>query len=385
MQDLPPEEKKRLAYIEGREDLFRTKVLEIEKGAGDNFTGKIKNVLVEARDPGGANALAPVLELLNREGGTNIKMITDGRAQEIIQGKFKTKDITPQDNILKAVGVVGSPDAVLIGVSDEAGIEMFVSANFPEVPSVLVEDYYGSSLDYLSRLEESRQPFPKKICVMDEVARDIIIKKFPELSDAIEITGQPAFDRFTKEDTKKVAEETKKELGIKPKEKIVTFMSAMEDMALIKRFAEELAKIKGCRFIFRKHPRDNVTMEDYRMAFESRGIDFVNTMYMPTDKIAAASDLVIVTTSTEGLSAIYRRKPSINIIDPEYSDRGAPPSVKLGASVGLDRMENLAICVEELLDPKSKRSKDLQKGMKKHYSADGKNAEKVVKVLNSVV
>lgn len=318
-----------------------------------------------------------------------MKVITDGRAQEIIQTKFKTKDITPEGNILEAAGTLGSPDAGLIDASEEAGADMFFSATFPEVPRVMVADYYGGScLLYLQKLKERNLPNPAKICVMDQEAKRIIIERFPELTDSIEVTGQPAFDRFANEDTKKIAGEVKEELGIKPNEKLVTLMSAMEPMEFVRQIAEQLSTLKGFKFTFRRHPRDNTPLADYEKIFVDLGIDYVGTMEMPTSSIGAASDLVINKNSTEGLNAIYRRKPSINITDPKFIESPEdvmPPSVKLGASIGVDKMEDLAACVEKLLNPKSKENKDLNKNMDKYYPVDGKNSKRVVDVLKKVL
>lgn len=388
LSELPPEEKKRLAYIEGREDLFRTKVLEFEQEKVDSSDEKKINIVVESRDPGGANALSPVLELLQKEKDIEIKAVVDGRAQEIIQKKFKTKDITPQDNILRAAEIIGSPDFSLVGISDESGIEMFVAATFPEVPGVLVEDYYGASLGYLRRLKETGLPYPKKICVLDKAAKDIIIENFPELTSEVEITGQPAFDRFAHENREKISGEVRNKLGIKPDEKLVAFMSAMEGVEPIRRFAEELSKVNKktkIKLAFRIHPRDNTPLEDYEREFKNRGVDCVETRDMPTDSVGIASDLVITTTSTEGLHAICRGKPSINIVDQSVIDRVSPPSVMLGASFGVDRVENLANCVEKLLDPESKESKELKRNMKKYYPVDGKNSQRVVNAIANIL
>jgi len=391
LENLSPEEQKRMAYVEGAP--FRTSVFEIEKNEGETSTEIEKNVVVVSRDPGSANALCPVVELLQKEDNIGIKLVTDGRAQQLFQKKFKTKDITPEGNILEAAGTLSSPDIALIDSSvGEIGIEMFFSATFPEVPVVLVEDYYTSSVPYLKRLKESNLPFPKKICVIDEGAKDILVKKFPEVADSIEVTGQPSFDRFAREDTEKIAGDVKKELGIKPEEILVTYMSSAEknELELIQRLSEELAKVgKAFKFTYRRHPRDNTSLEQYEAEIKKRKLDYVRTMDLPTDKIGAASDLVINTISTEGLNAIYRRKPSININDPRftdpYEDLIPPPSVRLGASAGIEKIEELADCVKKLLDPESKERKTLDKNMKKNYPLDGKNAKRVEGVLKEVL
>lgn len=386
LRELPPDEKKRLGYIEGREDLFRTKIFELESEDCEK-PQYLKNIVVEARDPGAANALLPVVKLLEKDGNIGIKIIADGRAQEIFQNEFKLKNITPNDNVLRIAEIVGSPDAFLASQSTERGLEMFSAATFPEVPAVVVQDYYPSSIDieYFRRLKESGMPYPEKVCVIDEEAKRILIESLPDLADSVVVTGSPASDKFAHENTEKIAAESRKQLNLGQDETLITFMSSIDGMDLVQRFADELAKIKGVKFDFRRHPRDNVSMDDYQKEFESRGIEIVDTADLTTDQVGAASDLVITTISTEGLNAIYRRKPNINIIDTRYSDRGAPPSVKLGASFSLDKMDNLVGCVKNLLDPKSKERKALNRGMEENYPVDGKNAQRVVDVLKNLL
>ncbi len=392
-KDMSLEEKRRLAYIEGREDLFETKVFEIEKSKTTKEASKQKkNIVVISRDPGSANALIPVIELLQKKENIRIKAVIDGRAQETFQKKFKTKDITPKGNILESAETLGSPDLGLVDSSEGRGIEMFFSATFPEVPNVLVEDYYGSSLPYLKRLKEASLPYPKKICVIDKEAKNIIVRDFPELSSSIEITGQPAFDVYAKENTEKISKKVRRELGLKSKEKLVTFMSSIDPMELVEKFAEELSKIKnkGLRFTFRTHPRDNTPLENYEKLFTEKGIDYLLTMgKVTTDEVGAASDLVCMVSSTTMFPAIYRGIPVVSITDPKYIEQkeGAipPPPAKIGAIFNLDSLENLPNCVEILLDKNSEERKELIKKMEENYPIDGKNAERVVSVLEGIL
>lgn len=390
LRNLPPEEKKRLGYIEGRDDLFETKIFEIQ-GSPDTEQQKEgkKNVLVISRDPGSANALYPVMELLHHDDTIAMKAVVDGRAEEILQSKFRVEDITPKDTALHADQVLGTPDALLIDSStSERGIEMYASANYPDVPAVLVEDYYTASHVFLQRLKERGLPYPQKICVIDGEAKKLIVKDFPELEARIEITGQPAFDRFASEDTAQIKTEVRKELGLMSDEKLITFISAGTTMELVGKLAEELKGMKTkFRLAFGIHPRDNTPRETYEKIFRGAGIDCINADTLGINNAGAASDVVVMIVSVEGLHAIYRRKPTVHITDPRFTvplkDLTPPPPVKLGASVGLDDMENFSATVERLLDPKSQENIELKKNMEKNYPVDGKNAERVANLLRA--
>src|SRR3990167_3648953 len=56
-RDLSPADKKRVGYIEGREDLFETKVLRI---MNEGAEAPRSSILIAARNPGSATALTPV-------------------------------------------------------------------------------------------------------------------------------------------------------------------------------------------------------------------------------------------------------------------------------------------------------------------------------------
>ncbi|TSC65107.1 MAG: hypothetical protein G01um101491_11, partial [Parcubacteria group bacterium Gr01-1014_91] len=394
LRDLPPEEKKRLAYIEGREDLFETKVFEMESSSDIEEQGQEKkNVLVISRDPGSANALWPVMELLYHDDTIAMKAIVDGRAEEILQDKFTMKDITPKDGALEAEQVLGTPDALLIDSStSERGIEMYAAANYPDAPMVLVEDYYTASHGFLQRLKERKLPHPKKICVIDSEAKKLIVKEFPELEDRIEITGQPAFDRFATEDTEGIKTEVRKELGLAPDEKLVAFMGAQGELALLEKLAGELKKVKTkFRFAFGVHPRYNteVLQQRYKEIFRNAGIEYIDTERAGVNNIGAVSDVVVIVVSAEGLHAICRRKPTIHIIDPKFvkaqRDLNPPPPVKLGASMGLDDMNGFATTIDHLLDPESVENIELRKHMEENYPVDGKNSERVVNILKAEI
>ena len=391
LRQLPPEEKKRLAYIEGRDDLFPTKVFEIQSGvASERETGEKKNVVVITRDPGSANALWPVMEQLRQDGSIRMKVVADGRAEEILQRKFQVKDSTPVD-ILGADKVLDTPDVLLIDSStSERGIEMYASATFPEAPSVLVEDYYTASHGFLQRLKERHLPYPRKICVMDRAAKELIVKHFPELEERIKVTGQPAFDRFAAEDTERMKTEVRKELGLAPDEKLIAFMGAQGELELLEKMANELKKVKvKYRLALGIHPRYSTKelQQRYREIFGNAGITYIDTEQFGVDNIGAASDAVVVVVSTEGLNAIYRRKPTMHITDPKFTtpqeDLTPPPPVKLGASVGLDDMNDFATTIDHLLDTESAENRKLKEHMEENYPVDGKNAERVANLLKA--
>jgi hypothetical protein len=55
--------------------------------------------------------------------------------------------------------------------------------------------------------------------------------------------------------------------------------------------------------------------------------------------------------------------------------------VKLGASVGINRVDKLAGILPELLNKESALNSSLSESMQQNYPVDGKNAERVANVV----
>jgi hypothetical protein len=266
------------------------------------------------------------------------------------------------------------------------GIEMYAVATFPDTPTILIEDYYSSSLHFLTELKNRNLPFPVKICVADDSARDLIIETLPELKDVVEVTGQPALDRFPSEDTEGLSLEIKTKLGLSKEDKLVSFMSTIDGLEKVGLMAQALKKAGGdYHLAFRRHPRDSVSYEEYEQLLLDAGIRVIDTTILTTDEVNIASDIILTTWSTEGLHGIYRGKPTVHIIDldfpiPEGLDLPLP-QVSSGASIGLDSVEDIKGILPQLLDPKSQLNLGLEKNIKEYYNLDGKNAERVANVV----
>lgn len=384
LYNLPPEEKTRLGYLDNGHDLFETKIFRIQSQTIDDNKS---TVLVATRDSGSANALVPVIKELCSDTKVEVDILTDGRAQEIIKKNFDIDDITPSQMILGADQHIGQPQVLLIDHNfSEPGLDTYVSTTFGEVPIILLEDYYGTANHLLDILSNRGLPLPQKICVMDKYAKEIIVKEFPSLESRIEVTGQPIYDRFALENTELKTFQTKEKLGLMQTDKLVVYMSTMDEPEKIKQVADSLVNIsEDFYFVFRCHPRDNTSYDVFEKILTEAGIKVLNTDGFNGDDIMAASDIVLTTWSTAGLEGMYLGKPTVHLVDPNFvvpEGLELPlPQVKLGASVGIGQASELTMILPQLFDKKSKLNADLKNNMKKYYFADGKNAKRVADVV----
>ncbi len=390
LQNLPPKEKTRLGIIDGKErELFETKYLQMKQ---DQLPEQAPYVLVATRDPGSGAALLPVLKELQDK--VHLTMVTDGRAEESIEKQFQTHDVMANEQFVFANEAhIKKPDIILLDKSSNMGIELHLIATYEDVPFVVVEDTYTNSLPLLRILKERGLRDPDHICVMDAYAKQIITKEFPHLASCIEITGQPSFDRFATEPTENIAKEVRQKLDISEQQRLVSYMSTIDEPEKITLLAQTLATMENKESLviaFRRHPRDNTPYQTFHDIFQQAGIQAIDTTKYTTDQISAASDIVLTTWSTEAIHAMYRGKPTIHIFDdrfrktPSGSAQEWPP-VAMGASLGIDQVEDIANILPTLMNPNNPTYKQIIQGASAVYKPDGKNAARVADVVINTI
>ena len=373
-------------------ELFHTKIFRLENPETESESAH--QLLTISRDPGSAATLISVIKILSENPDMNVSVVTDGRAEDAFRNSFP--DLISEEDVGKPVGAdkaLPTPDVILADASEEKGLDTYANATYQDVPMVLIEDFPGSCVKYLETIKE--RPglrMSDKVCVMDEVARQSLISKFPELADAVIATGQPAFDRIAKENISEISARVREGLGMQPEEKVIAFMST--DEVTSAQFEQILSQITSSnsnfKLIFRRHPRDNTTYEQYFDILQRYGVDPIDSREFKTDEISAAADVVFTSWSAAGLEAIYRGKPTVHIVDsnvlPDAAGLDLPLAVvRLGASVGVTDISEIPSNIDQLLDPESDLSKSLGANMEKYYPNDGKNAQRVASVVETIV
>lgn len=122
-------------------------------------------VLFAAQDPGGRNAIMPVIEALRAEGADVDENIT-------------------------------APDIFLAGTSAGDSPDKRIMRELRKTPSLYVLDFW---LNYWQRFSTTGKKdfvyLPTRICIMDDVAKDeMLAEGFP--AERLVVTGNPHFDHF---------------------------------------------------------------------------------------------------------------------------------------------------------------------------------------------
>jgi hypothetical protein len=306
-----------------------------------------KKTFLYCSDPGSLFVMEPLRGFLESE-GINCQWVFSGWSMD----NRKDLDFIPLE-AFKDMLINAESDSfcLLIGVQikfeNTCGIIDFCRAN--KVRSIVVIDYWKSN-----HMINFRHPecdtihLPDNICIMDETARDELIREMlscgiPEsYGKNIAIIGHPGIEKNAetiKSMNRKLIAATRKRLDIGCKRATLLALNpAEEDFGydengkprlgydeydLMDYFFNEF-DLRGARVLVKPHPRqDAVKVEKYISEnFGEKNLDWIMTGDESLEDLIAVSDEVVGSTSTVLLVALFAGK-SIKSIQPNRSEFGA--------------------------------------------------------------
>lgn len=187
-------------------------------------------VVFAAGDPGGANALAPVIEQLKSEKNYCLSVFAYYTAAMVFHQKgidfIELANTTTAEQILTILADK-QPNLIVTATSiNPFELEkVFIdSGKRLEIPTLSILDFWSNYAQRFSRGESDLVFLPDKIAVMDELAvSEMEAQGFP--SDRLVITGQPAFDRLFDLRQSLDCEHIRDRLGIGQDSKLIIFVS----------------------------------------------------------------------------------------------------------------------------------------------------------------
>jgi hypothetical protein len=274
-------------------------------------------------DPGGANAVGPVIEALHRDGRVVVQALAYRHAQTVWAKKNLVSDeISETMSRAEVVERLRRTEAVLLltGTSFSATLQLVESekqfiaaAGDLGIPSLAVLDFWSNYARRFSDAAGHLIYMPTQIAIMDERARDEMIAAGLDPSRLV-ITGQPALEELAqwKSNFNPIHRNTIRDsLGVRTDEKLVLFASQpLADLdgrdssnphyfgytertvlpALVKvldRIAEE--RNQKIFLAIRPHPRESTKFLD---AIRCHTIRHVVTTAGEVRDLAMAADLV---------------------------------------------------------------------------------------------
>ncbi|HEY3902201.1 MAG TPA: hypothetical protein VGM54_26545 [Chthoniobacter sp.] len=354
-------------------------------------------------DPGGAGALAPVIDALRATQRVRI----DARAYRHACAVWQKCGLSFQP--LDEQAEVSLPaDAHLVLTSTSLnGLDLekrFIgAARLQGIPSVSVLDFWSNYRPRFSSSDDSLNCVPDHIAVMDGQARDEMIAEGFEPQQLV-VTGQPAFDdlatwhaAFTPEKRQAV----RRKLGVQEGELLVVFASqpfsafAGSDSSLpqyrgfdersvaaqlLHALEEAVANDqRRITLVIRPHPREDARSFDH---LRSETVRVRVTMNGDARETVATADLVVGMNTALLIEACYlgcvvvSLQPGLNGTDPL-------PTNRLGFSRAVYSDREIAPTIRELLLDASARRRATEN--LEHFRVDGNAAKRVTELVISLL
>lgn len=259
-------------------------------------------------------------------------------------------------------------------------------------PSAAIEDYPWDFMHSMGPVYQAKSDLMQShLLVINEgskrhnlaVAGNLGLN-IPE--ERILVTGQPAFDYIATEDIVSVRRKVHSDLGLDSDTELVVFMGQKGGTKeafeiLVEGFKKSSILGEKRKLVIRRHPRGSLSAEDARRI--ARGLPVVDTDHLPTSEIGAAADVIATIASTEGTTAVMRRKPSIHIVTPGVmllteTPKLLIPVVEDGSAIRVTDSQQIAKALQLSTDPNYRRQLVERDNP---WIQDGKSAERVATAL----
>lgn len=345
-----------------------------------------KPILVVVKDPGGTNALLPVVAAL-REQGCEVVLLADGnaatRAQEIGARVLTITQIVEQ-----------YPDPALLVTSTCSGgglgrelIPLFRG----RCETIAFQDFWGARMN-----TDWKDPMyrPHRLFVPDDEGVAIAQRLWPDFGpERIQTTGFTAMDRLHEIRNGEAAWAIRDRLDMPdPIWPVVLFAGQLRGTStFLKEVVDAVnAAERKVYFIFRAHPRlERDAPEEAALCEEvlktltaGRVIRNSHEHYPSSDVLIAGSDVTLARSSTTLVEAAYLLRPAIAVLFPETglaslveSTQGALtdfPLTRLGCTATASSHAQLRGLLRRVYD--GTLARELRPNQIKHCKNDGKRA-----------
>lgn len=332
-------------------------------------------------DPGGANALAPVIRLLEKRDMTPTNYAYNQGVQILDQHGIKHVLLPEQidEALVVKILTVDRPSYLLTSTShnEKNWEKLFIaSAKSLNINSLAILDFWSNYALRFSNPVGQLIYLPDTIAVMDERAKaEMIAEGIPPQS--ILVTGQPAFDSLT--DCRQKFSSAKRQLirqslGLKKEGLLIVFASqplsqlygkqylGYDEHSVLEEVISSLEKIskkfhKEIALLIRPHPRES--MSDY-IKYHSDVIKIIVSAKGNNLEYVMAADLLLGMTTVLLVEACYLQCMVLSL-QPGLKQPDTLPSNAWGASIAVYQKEQIMLKLEEYLLDKQKREKWLDK------------------------
>lgn len=372
------------------------------------MTATAARIVAIAGDPGGAAAVAPVLELLRQE-GRPLRALAYRQAVANWRSRgLEVEELPPSTHLEQAERYLRDlrADILLSGTSDN-GVNLekpfFAAARRLGIPSLAVLDHW---MNYRLRFANEQGELvylPDRIAIMDEQAREEMLAEGLDAGRLV-VTGQPAFDElasFRRSVTPQLRQSVRQMLGIAEDERMVLFASepistmcgtepsqplfpGYTERTVLRALVTALGQIVQRRtekivLIIRPHPLDNpddlrcCTDPPLRLAVDSRGKG--REVVLAADLVTGMTTMLLAEACLLGC-VVLSVQPGLRFAD-------ALPTNRWGVSRGVYREEEIETALATLLFDETARAQAVARTAKIRVEPGA--AKRIVQLLDWLV
>lgn len=356
-------------------------------------------------DPGGARALIPVIELLEKNSRVDLKHFAYSAAMDVmLQSGLVVNPLHASVANRAGVGIIMEdflPNLLLTATSmhELAFEKKFIQqAQQMVIPSLSVVDFWSN---YPMRFNDSSgklKYLPTKIAVLDPYSKAQMLQQgFPD--DRIVITGQPAFEQMEKMagsaetfDPRQV----KSEYGLNPDDRLVLFYSqpirkyfygtpaypgfdehtVLQDLVKIMQNIQYASQIPAVLGII-PHPTQQA--ENF-IEFKDK-CTFILQPSQSSQKLMISADLILGMTSSRLMEAFISNRPVLSL-QPNCSEVFQFPQTAYGNIPILTEIENISKQIIAKLNHKTDEKKPAGKTSHEHIGASEKIENLIYQLLD---
>lgn len=365
-------------------------------------------IVVICGDPGGANAIVPVIKRLRSE-KEDVQVFAYLQAIGIMEKNnilFSSIDekITLPD--IQEILQKNHPAILVTGTSFntiDLEIKFIKVAQKLAIPTLAVLDFWSNYSLRFYDMQEERRYIPDKIAIMDEIAySEMIAEGFRP--DLLIVTGQPAFDALAgfklNFDTEK-RQKIRRDLTIHAHELMVVFVSqplskiygddesnprflGYTEKTVLKNLIAALEiQSHDCKkditLIIRPHPSEKT---DAYEKIASKSIRTIVTKVGNPRDIVMASDLVVGMNTELLVEACYLGCMVVSI-QPGLRFKDVLPTNRSGFSIPVYSEEKIVDTIRVMLTSPEIRA-DMRDKLD-HFKQDGHATDRVVNTINQMI
>lgn len=364
----------------------------------------MKTFWAAVKDPGGWNAVVPIVLLL-RKLGHKVLLITNGKANQLAQAAGL--EHVPCESAKEIMGVYGLPDLFLTSMCSNGGIgrNLIYWLRQAGVPTVAIQDSWGARLykpDEWGLLRDR----PQYIVVNDEVGAQLVQQAWPEFNPKrIKQLGYAAHDKYADIDVKALTEAARQKLGLPSDNRPVILYGGQLDYTgrVLGELVDGLNTIgRSVTLIARPHPRMALDAPQEAEAWTT-ALEKFNCGRLITDSSSCtpqeiiclagrSQGAVISIFSTMMVEAACLGIPAISLLFPETGRKAYKeasdgqiaeyPLVALGCCEAATNQVELQTLLEQLFIA---GDLGLQIRQKTVFQPDGRNAERIGNFILSLV